>query len=116
MTVQEFHEIRKPFYIDPDSLLVIYPTQKHMDNSHAEWFTDIKYPFVHTIRGYYWKHNEEEFLMIYINDFGIPNMSVHMFMYLFEYFPNIQWIGIGCHIGQPGEIWKPKIKIYREKV
>lgn len=50
MTEREFHLARKPFYIDTDTLLVKFPTQKHMDVSHAKWLSEIGYPFSHTIR------------------------------------------------------------------
>jgi hypothetical protein len=30
-----------------------------------------------------------------------------------NYFPDIKYIGFGCHIGKPGEIWKPKVVIAR---
>lgn len=60
MTEREFHLARKPFYIDTDTLLVKFPTQKHMDVSHAKWLSEIGYPFSHTIRGYYMKTDNDE--------------------------------------------------------
>lgn len=39
MTEQQFHTIRKPLYLDPETLLVKFPTSKHMNSSHAEWFS-----------------------------------------------------------------------------
>lgn len=114
MTLEEFHNNRKPFYLDPDNLLVKFPTSKHMNTSHAVWFTDMSYPFLHTVRGYYYKDETSEFIMIYINDFAIPNLSVNVFSYLFEYFPTIQFIGVGCNKGKVGEIWKPQMKILRD--
>jgi len=87
-----------------------------MNCSHAEWFTDLGYPYMHTIRGYYWKGENEEFIMLYNNNYSIPNLSINVFTYLFEYFPTIQWIGVGCHKGKPGEIWKPQIKVYNEEI
>lgn len=115
MTVQEFHTIRKPLYLDPDTLLVRFPTSKHMNSSHAEWFQDIGVPFVHTVRGYYYKIEDEEYVVLYWNDFEIPNLNVSILTYIFEYFPNIQWIGLGCHKGEVGEIWKPKLIIKKNK-
>ena len=35
------------------------------------------------------------------------------FCYIFEHFTNIKWIGIGCEKGKPGEIWQPKLKVFR---
>lgn len=46
MTELEFHNIRKPFYLDVETLLVKFPTSKHMNTSHAQWFSDIGYPYV----------------------------------------------------------------------
>lgn len=114
MTLEEFHKLRKPFYIDPETLDVKFPAQKHMDTNHAIWFTEMGYPYVHTVRGYYMETEEDCFIMLYWNDFEVPNIVIQAFPYLFEYFPKIKWIGLGCHIGEPGEIWKPKYKITRE--
>ena len=113
MTLEEFNFIRKPFYIEPDSMLVRFPTQKHMNCSHADWFNDVGYVWLHTIRGYYLHTEEDEFIMIYWNDFEIPNVNASFFVFLFEYFPNIKWIGLGCNKGEIGEIWEPKLKITR---
>ena len=35
----DFHKLRKPFYLDNDTLLVRTPSAKHMNTSHAEWFS-----------------------------------------------------------------------------
>lgn len=51
--------------------------------------------------------------MLYWNDYEIPNVNVSLFSYLFEYFPTIKWIGLGCYKGQVGEIWKPKLVVTR---
>lgn len=113
MTEQEFHAVRKPLYLDSETLLVKFPTSKHMNTSHARWFSEINYPFVHTVRGYYMKTEKDEYLMLYWNDYEIPNVNVSLFSYLFEYFPTIKWIGLGCYKGQVGEIWKPKLVVTR---
>lgn len=113
MTVEEFHELRKPFIVEPDSMLVKFPTTKHMNKSHAEWFTDVGYTWIHTLRGYYMKTEEDEFIMLYWNDFEVPNVVASLYSYLFEFFPTIKWVGLGCHKGKIGEIWKPKYKITR---
>lgn len=113
MTIEEFHTKRKPFYIEGDSLLIQYPSNKHMNASHADWFTDYKWSWCHAIRGYIWESEEETFAMIYWNDFEIPNVSCVVINYIFEMLPNVKWIGLGCHKGQPGEIWEPKLKVYR---
>lgn len=110
MTVAEFHKKRKPFYLEGDTLLVKFPTTKHMDCSHAQWFSEIGCPFVHVVRGYY---IEDEYIMLYWNDFEIPNVNACIFSYLFDFFPTIKWIGLGCHKGTLGEMWKPKLKVVR---
>lgn len=113
MTVEEFHKARTPFFIDSDNLIVQFPTSKHRDSSHAEWFTQLNYPWCHAIRGYHWKDDNDEFLMIYWNNFEVPNITMLVVPYLFEYFPDVKWIGFGCHVGEPGEIWKPQFVVKR---
>ena len=113
MTVGEFNTIRRPFYFDMDTMLVKFPDARHANMSHAEWFADYGLPWAHMVRGYYWKHNGEEFVMIYWNDFEIPNVTAIIFCYIFEHFTNIKWIGIGCEKGKLGEIWQPKLKVFR---
>lgn len=115
MTLEEFHLNRKPLYIDSDSLLVRFPTSKHMNTSHAEWFTDMGYPWCHAIRGYLWEteNHEDDRIVIYWNNFEIPNITCMVLNYLFEYFPNIKWVGLGCKVGKVGEIWEPQLKIYK---
>ena len=46
-----------------------------------------------------------------VDDYEIPNVVTALFTYLFEYFPTVKWIGLGCHKGKVGEIWKPKLVI-----
>ena len=114
MTVEEFHQTRIPFYLDNDTLLIKVPSKnKHLNGSHAEWFNEIDYPYLHTVRGYLYKDCKEPHIMIYWNDFEIPNVNVNIFIYLFEYFPEAQWIGVGCNKGKPGEEWTPKLKVTR---
>lgn len=112
----QFHVLRKPFYLDNDTLLVRTPSAKHMDTSHAEWFSSEGIPYLHTIRGYYMPSYDgsDEYIMLYSNDFEIPNIVCNIFIYLFDYFPNVKRIGVGCNKGKIGEFWTPKLKIYRE--
>lgn len=112
-SVQEFHSIRKQFYLDADSLLVKFPDTRHSKMNHAEWFADYGVPWTHMVRGYYLKTENDEFIMIYWNDFEIPNITAAAFIYLFEHFTNIKWIGLGCHKGEVGTIWPPKLKVFR---
>lgn len=71
MTEKEFHEIRKPFYLDLDTLLVKFPSAKYLNTSHAVWFNELGIQFLHTVRGYYMKTEEDEYIMLYWNDFEI---------------------------------------------
>lgn len=116
MTEQEFNSTRKPLYIDSETLLVKFPTQRHMKVPHAVWFSETGIPYIHTIRGYYWETPEDTFLMLYWDDFEVPNVTTATFSYLFEFFPKVNWIGLGCNKKAPGEIWPPKFKILRGEV
>lgn len=42
----DFHKLRKPFYLDNDTLLVRTPSAKHMNTSHAEWFSSEGIPYL----------------------------------------------------------------------
>ena len=116
MTEQEFNEKRTPIYLDIDTLIIKTANNKYSNTSHAKWFSDMGIPFVHTVRGYYMEEEDEKYLMLYWNDFEVPNINVSLFSYLFEYFPEMKWIGLGCNIGKVGEVWKPKYKIYRGEI
>jgi hypothetical protein len=59
------------------------------------------------------KTEEDEYIMIYWNDFEVPNINASLFSYLFEFFPTIKWVGLGCNKGEIGQVWKPKFKITR---
>jgi hypothetical protein len=115
MTEQEFHTIRQSLYLD-DNLNIKVATGKYANLSHAEWFSVIGYPYVHTVRGYYMKTEDDEYVILYWNDFEVPNVNASLFAYIFSYFPNIKWLGLGCNVGKIGEPWKPKYKIYRELI
>ena len=69
MTESDFHKLRKPFYLDDNTLLIKFPTSKHMNTSHAEWFSQEGISYLYTIRGYY---IENSYVMLYTNDFEIP--------------------------------------------
>lgn len=113
MTIEEFHNNRKPFYIDLETLLVKFPDARHSNMSHAQWFADFNIPWVHMVRGYYMENIEEPYIMLYWGDFEIPNIVASIFPYLFEHFPKIKWIGLGCNKGKEGEIWPPKLKVIK---
>jgi hypothetical protein len=36
-----------------------------------------------------------------------------LLVYLFEHFPLVKWIGLGCFRGEPDTFWEPQLKVYR---
>ena len=122
-TMTEFEEKRMPLYIDNNTLSIVFAPVKYSNTSHALWFNDYHYPFPNTLRGYYWGRlnknmdkpkEEEEFVMLYWNNFDIPNITICILSYIFAYFPEIDWIGLGCHQGKDGERWEPQLKVTRQ--
>lgn len=113
MSIEKFHEERTPFYLDMETLLIKTPTAKHLNCGHAKWFSDCGIQYLHTVRGYHMIKEDDEYVMLYSNDFEIPNIICNIFVYLFDYFPNAKWIGVGCNKGIPGEVWTPKLRITR---
>lgn len=111
--ISEFHKLRKPFYIDPQTGLVKFPTTKYMDKSHSEWFTEMGLPWSNIVRGYYLEDVEEPNIVIYANSYNIPDTYIGLIVYLFEHFPKIKWIGLGCFRGEPNTFWEPQLKVYR---
>lgn len=81
MTEQEFHTIRQSLYLD-DNLNIKVATGKYANLSHAEWFSAIGYPYVHTVRGYYMKTEDDEYVILYWNDFEVPNVNASLFAYI----------------------------------
>lgn len=115
MTEEEFHSIRKPFYIDPQTGLVKFPAAKYMNKSHSEWFTDLGYQWCSIVRGYFWEtdDHEDDHLVIYADNYNVPGTNINILVYLFAHFPTVKWIGLGCYIGKQGEKWEPQFKMYR---
>lgn len=106
MTVTEFHKKRKMFYINELGKLEI----NHRNESHIEWFNSKNFsriPYETTIRGYF----IDNYMTIYVGDFETPDLNIKFLQYLFEKFPKVEWIGLGCNKGKVGEIWTPKLKI-----
>ena len=66
-----FLEQRKPFYLENNTLNVIFPNQKYMNSSITEWFNGDKIPWLHTIRGYYMETEDDCYVMLYENNFNI---------------------------------------------
>lgn len=116
MTEQEFHSIRNPFYLDPNTSKIVFPLPEYENSSHIEWFKNIRISINNIVRGYYYKCSSGgDYVMLYWKDFEIPNINIEVVTYIFDYFPNINWIGLGCHKGKIGEIWEPKLIINKNK-
>lgn len=115
MTLEEFYKTNKPFYIDPSTGTAHIPPAKYYNKSHAEWFTDMNYQWIGTVRGRFFStpDAENDHILLYVNNFNIPGTNIEIIVYLFEHFPTIKWIGLGCYKGELGEEWKPQLKISR---
>jgi len=110
MTEQEFLKKRQPIFVDPESgIAMIVSNQNLKDRNFAEILSNLKIYWLNTIRGYVW----EDHLMLYINDYEIPNFAIGTCVYFFNFFPDIKWIGLGCNKGHVGDLWEPKLKVYK---
>ena len=106
--VQDFLNNRIPFYIDENVRIKVIKGDKS-NRPLIEILQDQGYSWISTIRGYIM----DDHAMLYVNDFQTPNCNTILIQALFAYFPNITWIGLGCLVGNPGEIWEPRLKIYK---
>jgi hypothetical protein len=111
MTEQEFLEKRIPIWLEGEDLHVSRPSTTDGDDMHAFLSKKYGYSWMFAIRGYYWPSSH---LCLYIGDYECPNCTTLVTPYLFNYFPDIKWIGFGCNKGKPGEIWQPKILVLRD--
>lgn len=112
MTEKEFLEKREPFWLDPETLRVTMPSTSDKSDVHAYLSKKYAYNWIFVIRGYIMP--EEHYAMLYTADYETPNVTILVCQYLFSYIPGINWIGLGCHKGEIGEIWKPKIVVTRD--
>lgn len=112
--VKYFLEHRVPFYIEADTLLIKIPISKDRGQDLTHIMTQYGYPWIGATRGYLDKATDPTYLMLYTDDYDVPNVNVAMAQYLFNYFPTIKWIGLGCIKGVPGEYWKPRLVIRRD--
>ena len=112
MTEQEFLEKRIPIWLEGEDLHISRPTSNIDKNDmHAFLAKKYGYSWLFAIRGYYWPDSH---LVLYIGDYECPNCTTLVTPYLFNYFPDIKWIGFGCNKGKIGEIWKPKILVVKD--
>ncbi len=111
MTEKEFLENRVPFWLEDETLRITIPSNSDRDDVHAYLCKKFGYSFIYAIRGY-WMPNSH--VQIYSGNYNIPNITIYVLNYLFEYFKDVNYIGLGCIIGKPGEIWKPQLIVPRK--
>lgn len=110
MTEQEFLENRHPFYLSGEELDICFPTGNDRKNTHDYLAKKYGYSWIFSIRGYWWPNSH---VALYQGDYETPNMTVYVCQYLFNHFKDINYIGLGCNKGKPGEVWTNKIYILR---
>ena len=108
MTEKEFLEKRIPFWLEGDQLRITMPSNLDKNDIHTHLSKKFGYDFMFAIRGYYMPKSH---VQVYTANYAIPNVTVYVLFYLFEYFKDINYIGLGCNIGEPGEIWTPQIVV-----
>lgn len=107
---KNFLSERTPLYIDNETAqAVIVNNSTLKDATFAEIFSHLHYPWLFTTRGYI----KDNHIILYVNDYDIPNINISLLQYLFTYFPSIDWVGLGCIKGNPGEWWKPRLVVRR---
>lgn len=113
MTEQEFLKYRTPIWLQGQDLHISRPTGTDVNDFHAYLSKKYGYDWMFAIRGYYWPKSH---VTLYIGDYETPNCTIMIAPYLFNYFPDIKYIGFGCNKGEIGEIWKPKICVYKDEI
>lgn len=108
MTEQEFLEKRIPFWLEGENLNITIPSNMDKTDVHSHLCKKYGYGWLYCIRGYYMPGSH---VQLYIGNYETPNVTTLVASYIFNYFTDIKYIGLGCHIGNPGEIWKPKLVI-----
>jgi len=111
MTEKEFLEKRTPIWLEGDDLHVSTPSASDRNDMHHFLSKKYGYNWLYAIRGYYWPGSH---VMLYSFDYETPNCTTMVATYLFNYFPDIKYVGFGCNKGKVGEIWDPKICIIRD--
>jgi len=111
MTEKEFLEKRIPIWLEGEDLHVSTPSASDRNDFHTFLAKKYGYNWLFCLRGYYWPGSH---CCIYIGDYECPNCTTLVAPYLFNYFPDIKWIGFGLNKGKVGEIWKPKITIVKD--
>ena len=107
--IEEFLEKRLPVWLHPETALLHIVSNQERNMNFQEIFMRLHIPWLFTTRGYIYKDH----MILYINDYEIPNVNVSLINYIFAYFPEVQWIGLGCNKGKQGDFWEPKLKVVR---
>ena len=110
MSEEEFLNSRIPVFIDDNSKLVI-PSRNYHNEKHTDIMDKFGYNWHTNIRGYI---KPNEYIMLYIADYEIPNCTTWFVQYLFNKLPEIKWIGFGCIKGKIGEYWRPRMVVVRD--
>ena len=108
MTEKEFLEKRTPIWLEGEDLHISTPSSVDKNNFHTYLSKKYGNNWLFAIRGYYWPGL---CCVLYIGDYECPNCTTLVAPYLFNYFPDIKYVGFGCNKGKPGELWEPKIII-----
>ena len=112
MTEKEFLAKRIPIWLEGEDLHISRPSSESDKNDmHAFLSKKYGYNWLFSIRGYYWPGSH---VQLYMGDYETVNCTMLVSSYIFSYFPDIKYIGIGCNKGNPGEIWEPKITIVKD--
>ena len=111
MTEKEFLEKRIPIWLEGDDLHISTPSNMDKNTMHAFLSKKYGYNWLFAIRGYYMPGSH---VTLYIGDYECPNCTTLVAPYLFNYFPDIKYVGFGCNKGKAGEIWEPKIIIVKD--
>lgn len=110
MTEKEFLEKRTPIWLEGEDLHISTPSNMDKNDMHVFLSKKYGYNWLFAIRGYYWPGSH---VILYIGDYETPNCTTLIAPYIFNYFPDIKYVGFGCDKGKIGEIWPPKIIIIR---
>lgn len=111
MTEQEFLEKRIPFWLEGNNLTITIPTNSDRNDVHAHLCKKFGYDYLFCIRGYWWPDSH---VMLYTGNYNIPNVTVYVLNYLFDYFRDIKYIGLGCYKGNFGDIWDAQLYVPRD--
>ena len=112
MSEKEFLEKRIPIWLEGEDLHISTPSTSDRGDMHAFLSKKYGYSWMWAIRGYYWPNSH---VQLYIGEYETPNCTTLVAPYIFNYFPDIKYVGFGCNKGKVGEIWDSKITIVRDK-